>query len=289
MQAALTIIIIIWVFLRTKALVFLTFIKAIAYHGSTDKKEALRMKLLITGNSERDRFLKSLCRQRGIELPSHGPWDAVILPLPFSRLSQEEADLFPRGQRVFCGMTDEAFDRLAKKRGWKLHRILQDESYTKENAALTAEGAVWAAMDGGIKSLQASKCLVAGYGRIGKELVSRLRLLGALVTVSARREDARREAGSGSVTIEKIPEVIGKMDYVFNTVPSPIILDGALKRLSPNALLIELASPPYGIDLENAGKRGLRARLESGLPGRLFPLSAAQTVLSYIEREMQHE
>ena len=54
----------------------------------------------------------------------------------------------------------------------------------------------------------------------------------------------------------------------------------------PDALLLELASAPYGFDLLLARKLGLRAELESGIPGRYCPRTAAKILWRYIEREV---
>ena len=243
------------------------------------------MRVLLTGDGEREKCLRRLCVNKGHCLPEHGPWDMAVLPLPKSTVSEEWADQLPRGQKVVCGLTDKDFDALATRRGWRMLRVLQDEVYTLENAALTAEGAVFTAMDGSDRSILNAECLIVGFGRIGRALTQRLRALGAKVTVAARREESRREAGEGSVNISQIPDVIGKMDFVFNTVPHPVIGREALEKVKPSALLIELASAPYGIDREEAKRLELSLRAEGGLPGRYCPISAAQALLCYMERE----
>lgn len=247
------------------------------------------MKLLITGNGEREEYLRLLCLARGHDVPRHGPWDAVILPLPKSEIDEETADQLPRGQIVICGKTDAQFDRLAERRGWKLKRVLQDERFAQENAMLTAEGAVYIAMAESDAALAGARCLVAGYGRIGQEVTKRLRALGAAVTVAARRLESRLEAGENSVDIGQIPDVIGQMDFIFNTAPARIFTLEALRAVSPHALFMELASAPYGVDPEAAKGMDLRYRLESGLPGRYCPKSAARILLDYVEREVHHE
>ncbi|MBR3742583.1 MAG: hypothetical protein IKN04_19380 [Clostridia bacterium] len=243
------------------------------------------MRVLICGNGERDKYLAELCTARGHSTPDHGPWDMAVLPLPRSYLSEETADQLPRGQKIVCGMTDAAFDRLAEKRGWKLLRVLSDESYTQENAKLTAEGALFTAVARMNRALRGSQCLVTGYGRIGKALTGLLRAMGAAVTVAARREESRREAGENSVSIREMPKVLPRMDAVFNTVPAPVLGEKELRRVRPHCVLIDLASAPYGIDRDAAEILGLKAFLESGLPGRYCPLSAAETLLNYMERE----
>lgn len=243
------------------------------------------MRLCICGNGEREKCLRTLCLSRGHSLPESGAWDAVVLPLPRSDIDEELADQLPRGQTVICGLTGPKFDAMAEKRGWRLKRVLKDEAYVAENARLTAEGAVWAAMVHADRAVCGAECLVIGYGRIGKALTGMLSGLGAKATVAARRKESRDEAGEGSVSIEETACVLPRMDLVFNTVPSPVLGREELKAAQPNALLIELASAPYGIDREAAEQLGLNVYLESALPGRYCPRSAAEALLRYVERE----
>ncbi|MBR4537452.1 MAG: hypothetical protein IKO52_01255 [Clostridia bacterium] len=243
------------------------------------------MRILICGNGERDRCLAALCLEHGHSTPDHGPWDMAVLPLPRSYLSEETADQLPRGQKIVCGTTDAAFDKLAEKRGWKLLRVLTDEAYTQENAKLTAEGALFTAVARMNRALRGAQCLVIGYGRIGKALTGLLHSLGAGVTVAARREESRKEAGKNSVSISYMPHILSRMDVIFNTVPAPVLGEKELRHVKPQCVMIDLASAPYGIDMDAAEALGRKAFLESGLPGRYCPLSAAEALLNYMERE----
>ena len=72
------------------------------------------MRILICGNGAREKYLAALCPTRGHATPDHGPWDVAVLPLPRSSLSEDVADQLPRGQKIVCGMTDAAFERLSE-------------------------------------------------------------------------------------------------------------------------------------------------------------------------------
>lgn len=243
------------------------------------------MRILIVGQTPRDERLAELCEKNGHTLPLHGPWDVAVLPLPRSSVAEETADQLPRGQRIICGLTDAAFDALAKKRGWLLEHILEDETFVKENAVLTAEGALYAAMGAVDSAIKDTKCLVIGYGRIGQALTGMLRALGARVTVAARRAESRAAAGPNSISIEAIGDSLPEMETVFNTVPAPILQREQLQKANRDTLFLELASAPYGIDVSAASSLGLKLLPESGLPGRYCPRSAAAAMLAYIERE----
>ena len=242
------------------------------------------MKIYVAGAGKREEHLRALILEKGHMLPHHGPWDMVVLEMPRSSLREELADALPAGQKVVCGITDEAFDKLAEKRGWRLLRILQDEAFAQQNAALTAQGALCAAMNACDLALSDARCLVIGYGRIGTRLTGLLRSLGAKVTVAARRKESRELAGKNSVPIDEIRSVLPHTDLIFNTVPASVLNRELLNAVSSRCLLMELAGKPYGIDLEAARAMGLKALLESGVPGRYFPRSAARAMLQFIER-----
>lgn len=246
------------------------------------------MKILITGGTERDFYLKEICREKGHVIQESFPCDLVVLPLPFSDTSIRDWD-FPTGQSILCGITGENFDHQAKQRKWKLFRILQDERYKQENAWMTAEGALCTALNKMKSTLKESQCLVIGYGRIGKALTHLLRCFGAKTIVAARRTESRIEAGNDSIGINEIESVLNRTDLILNTVPSMVILETGLERVKKTAVLLELASNPYGFNMDAAHRLGLQASLESGIPGRLFPRSAANAVYRYIERVVLHE
>ena len=176
-----------------------------------------------------------------------------------------------------------------------LHRVYDlsgDEDFLRRNARLTAEGAVAAAMAALPDSLADARCLVIGWGRIGQALTELLVAIGARVTVASRREKSRSLAltrSAAAVETAHIADMLGGMDVVFSTPPHPVLDETTLHRANPEARIIDLASAPYGVDLEAARHLGLNAWREPGLPGRYCPRSAARVladrVLEIIRRE----
>ena len=165
--------------------------------------------------------------------------------------------------------------------------LWKDEALQLDNAWLTAEGALCAAMQAGRRSIRETRALVIGWGRIGGALTELLVALGAHVTVASRQAAHRNRAierGAEAVPVEELPSVLPDVDLVFNTAPA-MILDGELlKRANRDAMLIDLASAPYGIDLKAAWSLGLRAWREPGGPGRYCPESAAAALYRAILR-----
>ena len=220
--------------------------------------------------------------------------DIVVLPLPVCRgdtlnfpLTDTELScdrlwksLRPE-QIILGGMTGLLAPRLREEYGLELLDYYDREEVQVLNAVPTAEGAVMRAMEETERSLLGSRCLVIGYGRIGKLLSHRLRGMGAEVTVAARKlsDLAWIEAyGYKAVRISQLSDYLGEFDLIFNTSPAMVLDADCLRCVKPECVLMELASLPGGIDMEAAKELNLRVVVERGLPGKVAPVSAARAI-----------
>lgn len=213
----------------------------------------------------------------------------VILPLPCVRAGRLNAPLsalshsveeilspVSPGTPVCAGMPGDIAGYCAR-RGLPLRDYYVGEDTAVKNALLTAEGAVGLLLRESERSLAGSRVLICGFGRIGKMLAPRLLALGADVTVTAR--DRAQLAWAQSMGCRTLPlgDVGGKFDFVLNTVPATIFRRRELENWR-GAWLIELASAPYGFDIDAAAELGLRLTLASGLPAATAPESAAGVI-----------
>lgn len=171
--------------------------------------------------------------------------------------------------------------------GRRIIDLWTDERLIADNAALTAEGAVSAAMTAARRSLRELPALVVGWGRIGRALTDLLVGMGVPVKAASRSEAHRRQAqarGAEAVDTTAIAEALPGRKLIFNTAPGMVLDAVALRRMDRDAMAVDLASPPYGIDLSAAWAQGLRAWREPGLPGRYCPESAAAALLHAMDR-----
>ncbi|MBS6546844.1 MAG: hypothetical protein KH319_05660 [Butyricicoccus pullicaecorum] len=113
-------------------------------------------------------------------------------------------------------------------------------------------------------TIQGAHVLVLGNGRIGSLLSSKLRALGADVTVSARsaHDFARIEtAGHRALHTKFLAGHLSGFDLVVNTVPARVLGASELTELPAACLILDLASKPGGAGDANrhvpmhAGKR----------------------------------
>lgn len=148
------------------------------------------------------------------------------------------------------------------------------------NALPTAEGAVEVAMNKFEGTIAGSRCLITGYGRIGKVLAEMLKNLKAEVTVSARKPSDMAFAqafGYDEINTNKMSDV-RNFDLVFNTVPSMIFNRELLLNTDKNTIIIDLASLPGGVDFEAAHILGIDAVRALALPGKCAPKTAGEII-----------
>lgn len=214
--------------------------------------------------------------------------EALYLPLTDATLQAEA--LWPRlrgDQLLLGGMTGSLGQRLWLEHGLTLLDYYQREEVQLLNAVPTAEGAIQQAMEATDATVQDAACLITGYGRVGQALARRLQALGAVVTVAARsRSDlARAQAdGLGALPYSELTGHMAAFSVLFNTVPTQVLDAPLLAQTPPECVLLELASPPGGIDRTAAQQLHRRVIDAPGLPGRTAPRTAA----GIIQRSIYH-
>lgn len=155
------------------------------------------------------------------------------------------------------------------------------EDFETMNAVPTAEGAIQIALEEFPFTLHSSKVIVTGYGRVAKALSERLHALGADVTVCARRAEARAEAKTaslGAIGFDALPEAAKSCDILFNTVPAKVVNRAVLSSLPKCAGVIDLASKPGGVDLDEAKTLGVNVIWALSLPGKTAPVTAGKII-----------
>ncbi len=231
-------------------------------------------------------------------LPAMEKAVAVLLPVPIARgdymnFPLSSVKLTPRvlaseivknanpSVVIYGGKFPTDMTAVFDKNSIKYHDLCKNETFNYLNAVPTSEGAIALAMGNTPVTLDGSKCLVLGYGRIGKCLSRRLHALGASVTVAARKEKDRAEASSEGMTSIDYPSLAPTMetfDAVFNTVPTTVLDEEMLGGLRDGVPVIELASKPGGIDPVGAIRHGTRIISAQSLPGRVAPVTAGKII-----------
>lgn len=276
------------------------------------------MRFGVIGGDRRQAELAQLLEKDGFEVGVYGvqaranlirPFedtvnaDVVVLPLPLCKgegvlncemmpvPTRELFRYFRPQQVVLAGQIRPAQIQEAAECGLRLRDYFLREELTVANAAITAEGAIQVAMEQMSKTLLGAKCLVLGFGRIGKLLSHRLRGIGAVVSATARKpEDLAwiRAYGFEALCTGELDGKLSDCDVIFNTIPAPVLDMKKLKQVKPDCVCIDLASMD-GIDAAAAEQYGITCVRARSLPGRLAPETAAGVIRDTIYYMLSQE
>lgn len=249
------------------------------------------MSITIISDSKRHRYLYEYLKDNGYDtvlydnsdaLPETIDSDIIIFPIP---------SLNQNGLLNLNGNThltiESAIDRTSaesliitcnyecKQRRWV--DINKFEAFTSLNAVPSAEGAIFEAMKNSDITLFGSNALVTGYGRIGKIIADRLKHFGANVTIAARKPKdiyAAESVGLKTSDFSALENTIQDYDFIFQTVPYPILTKSLLKKTT--ALIIEISSKCAGTDIAFANKNKNKVIYCPGIPEKYSSKTAAE-------------
>lgn len=223
-----------------------------------------------------------------IILPLPASQNGVFVNTPFCKNNIPLTSLFSvlnDNGMVLGGRIDAKAMKIFDKYSIEAIDYFDREELSVLNAVPTAEGAVQIAMEEMATTIFRQKVLVTGYGRISKVLVRILCAMGAEVTVTARKYSDLAWAeinGCRALHTSLLKDKIGEFTLVFNTVPAVILNEEILKNVSSEALIIDLASKPGGVDFDVAGKLGLKVVWSLSLPGKVAPISSGEIIASTV-------
>ncbi len=212
-----------------------------------------------------------------------GDGKKLLINAPFSKQEIYIEDVldFIKDKIVFCSNSE----RLKEYGLTRLYDYSKSEYLLTENAVLTSEGALQTAMREYEGSIFKSRCLVYGFGRIGKTLSKMLFSLNADTYVCARKEKDRAMAESfGIKALSNFENCSHDFDIIFNTVPALIIDKKVIDNLNSDTLIIDLASYPGGVDFDYAKKKKVDVIHALKLPGICAPKSAGTIIKDTIIR-----
>ncbi|MBT2624273.1 dipicolinic acid synthetase subunit A [Bacillus sp. ISL-32] len=208
-------------------------------------------------------------------------------------LKQEHLEQTPAHCVIYSGISNTYLEKIATVANRKLVKLFERDDIAIFNSIPTVEGTIMMAIQHTDYTIHGSRVAVLGLGRTGMTIARTFAALGAKVKVGARSSAhlARiSEMGLAPFQIDELTENVKDIDICINTVPSMILNQAVLSRMTPKTLILDLASRPGGTDFKYAEKQGIKALLAPGLPGIVAPKTAGQilaNVLSKLLSELQ--
>ncbi len=212
----------------------------------------------------------------------------VVLPPPVKLEKYSEIFSYIKSNSIiYGGAVTKDFCDYCNSGSIKIFDYLSWEDVTAYNAFFTAKGIIKEA-NLARRIDRENKCLVLGYGFCGKAIAKELSKI-SNVTVMVRKKELKSEIeakGYSYLNMFEPKTSLHEFDYIFNTVPAPIIDKEFIDSISQNALIYDIASMPGGTDFEYCNEKGIVAGLYLGIPGKVYPMEAgniiAEAILKHI-------
>lgn len=220
-------------------------------------------------------------------------FETIIGPIPFTKdgeklnapFSEKEIyikDLIPmlKEKTLIAGPISPKVKEELKKNKTRVIDIMEIEELVIYNTIATAEGAIKVAIENTETNLHGSKILILGFGKVAKTLAYKLKGLSAEITCAARRSSDLAWIETLGYKVQNINELVNleKFDIIFNTVPQIILTENELRCIKKEALIIDLASKPGGVDQEKTKEMGLNYIWALAIPGKVAPLASAKYI-----------
>lgn len=219
--------------------------------------------------------------------------DVLLLPLPSmigSTVFSPEAtgavvvdnkvlSVMRAGGVVLGGSADAAFEKLIVTANLAFIGYEHDEEGRIARAPAIAEGAIARIVSETQRTINGANIVQIGYGVVGRQLADTLRALGAHTAVSTRdpiRQEEARARGHLCMSNIAVTTYLADADLLINTVPALVVNERLLSAIPEGCLVIDLASPPGGVDREAAVRLRRRVVWARGM-GATSPVSVGRT------------
>ncbi len=233
--------------------------------------------------------------------------DSLILPVSGTSLEGQVDTVFSNEKVVlleemiaktpahcvlYTGITNSYLSGIADRTNRRLVPIFNRDDVAIYNSIPTVEGTIMLAIQHTDFTIHGSNVMVLGLGRVGMSVARTFHVLGAKVTVGARKTEhfARiTEMGLTPFHLDDLKDWVKNTDICINTIPFPIVTASVISKMPAHSLIIDLASKPGGTEFRYAEKRGVKALLAPSLPGIVAPKTAGNIIANILSQLLQED
>lgn len=212
-------------------------------------------------------------------LPLSSSGEFVNTPFSEEKVQIEELINEIGGKTFIAGSIKQEVYEMAEEKDITVLDIIKREELAVLNAISTAEGAIQIAINETPKNLHGNNVLVLGFGRIGKVLSKMLDGIGAKVACEARKTTDLawiKAYGYEPINLIELKENLNRFDIIINTIPYVVLDKDMLGQVKEDALIIDLASAPGGVDKQAVKELGIKFNWALSLPGKVSPVTSAE-------------
>lgn len=222
-----------------------------------------------------------------VVLPLPPSRDGVSLNAPFSTQPIEFESIFFKlsDKMIFTGSAEKLVKVRPELANAKLFDYSAREDFLLRNAYATAEALLMLSIQMLSKTLDESRVMITGFGRIGGFTAEMLAKMGGHVvcaTHSPEKKTQIERLGCEAVSYEEAWNAAETVDLVINTADALVVDGMMIRKMKKGAKIIDAASLPGGTDFDAAKYYGVEAVRALGLPGKYSPETAAGVILDAV-------
>ncbi len=186
---------------------------------------------------------------------------------------------------VVMGRSNPRFDELANRMNIQIFQLKDDPGLATRLSTGVAEGVVGLLIELTQRILREHRILVVGYGVTGAVIVDYLVGAHCAPQVAARHPrwlERARQCGATPVAYDDRVDAMATAEIIINTVPSTSAIPPEAFAHLRDHLVVDIASPPGGLDHDAARSAGVNVHWPRGLAGGRAPLTAGDAQYAFI-------
>lgn len=177
---------------------------------------------------------------------------------------------------ILVGNANSKLRKLCEQNQIQLVELLKDYRFVIPNAKLTSMGII-DYLSTGNQAVSDQKIVIVGFGNIAFTLAELLKVNDCKFSIIPMNEIEEKYIHLLGYEITDFKEY----DVIINTVPQNLDWDYATLK---DKRIIDVASAPYGFDINKINEYGIRYEIVSAIPSKFAYISAANIIKKYIEK-----
>lgn len=186
---------------------------------------------------------------------------------------------------VGMGRSTPKFDEIAGGMSIQIFQLKDDPGLATRLSTGVAEGVMRLLIELTQRILREHRFLVVGYGVTGAVIVDYLVAAHCTPQVAARHPrwlERARQCGAIPVAYDDRVKAMEAADIIINTVPATSAIPSEAFAQLRERIVVDIASPPGGLDHDAARSAGVHVHWPRGLAGGRAPLTAGDAQYAFI-------
>lgn len=222
-----------------------------------------------------------------LAMPFHNKSNKIISA--FNKLELDIKDIIDKlkNKKVISGkLTKGVIDSL-EKQNTQIFNLNEDNEIRIANAIGTAEACIQIVANEIDQTIHGTNILVLGFGRLGKIISNKFKVLNANICTEARKTSDLawiKAMGIEAIDLKDLDKNLNRFDVIINTIPYKILDEERIKLLKDSCFVVDLSDEERGVDEKAAREHNIKSIWALSLPEKTAPKSYALSIKESIKK-----